>query len=118
MEFTPLPDGDRAVIDLAKLRDYCLNPDHPDGKHKARVFKAALGIGQKDAEWLRDQILQAASRRPAVLISETRFGDLYVLDFLLTTGSGSAVVRSGWIVRHGENSPRLTTCYVKMKAKR
>ena len=38
-----LPNGDRAVIDIAKLRDYCLSPDHLRGRHKARVFAAAQG---------------------------------------------------------------------------
>ncbi len=39
-----LPNSDRAVVDIAKLRDYCLNPAHPRGRHKARVFAAALGL--------------------------------------------------------------------------
>ena len=106
MEFTALPNGGRAVVDIAKLQDYCLNPYHQDGKHKARVFKSALGVSRTDAEWLRERILEAAA-------AKTPFGILYVLDFVLTTTSGSAVVRSGWIVLHGEDYPRLTTCYVK-----
>jgi hypothetical protein len=118
MEFTALPNGDRAVVDLAKLHDYCLNPYHQDGKHKARVFKSALGVGRADAEWLRERIPEAAATRPAVLTAVTPFGILYVLDFVLTTTSGSAVVRSGWIVRRGEDYARLTTCYVKVGAKR
>jgi len=61
----PLPNGDRAVVDIAKLNDYCLNPHHEDGKHKARVFRSALGLGRKDAEWLRGKLLQAAAREPA-----------------------------------------------------
>jgi hypothetical protein len=112
MEFTALPNGGRAVADLTKLRDYCLNPYHEDGKHKARVFKSALGVDRADAGWLRERILEAAATRPAVLTAKTSFGILYVLDFVLTTTSGSAVVRSGWIVRHDEDYPRLTTCYV------
>jgi hypothetical protein len=118
MEFTALPNRERAVVDLAKLRDYCLNPCHQDGKHKARVFKAALGVGRADAEWLRERILEAAATRPGVLTATTPFGILYVLDFVLTTASGSAVVRSGWIVRYDEDHPRLTTCYVTVGAKR
>lgn len=31
------------MVDIAKLRDYCLNPLHDEGKHKARVFASALG---------------------------------------------------------------------------
>ena len=42
-----LPNADRAMIDLAKLRDYCLNPLHPEGKHTARVFAAVLNIRRK-----------------------------------------------------------------------
>ncbi len=57
MEFTELPNRDRAFVDLAKLQDYCLNAYHQDGKHKARVFKSALGVDHADAEWLRERIL-------------------------------------------------------------
>jgi hypothetical protein len=46
-----LPNAERAFIDLAKLRDYSLCATHPEGKHKARVFAAALGIAATDAEW-------------------------------------------------------------------
>jgi hypothetical protein len=76
MEFTELPNRDRAIVDLAKLRDYCLNPYHEDGKHKARVFKSALGVDRNDAEWLRERILEAVARRPAILAANTPFGVL------------------------------------------
>jgi hypothetical protein len=39
-----LPNGERAIVEVAKLRDYCLSPTHPRGRHKARVFAASLGI--------------------------------------------------------------------------
>ena len=39
-----LPSAHRAVVDVWKLRDYCLSADHDYGKHKARLFAAALGI--------------------------------------------------------------------------
>ncbi len=108
-----LPNGNRAVVDAAKLRDYCLDEKHEDGKHKARVFASALGLGRADAEWLRQRLLNAAAHEPAVVISDTRFGTLYMIEFVVTTASGSAVIRSGWIVRYSEDFPRLTTCYVK-----
>jgi hypothetical protein len=55
-----LPNGDKAAVDLEKLTGYCLNPEHPRGKHKARVFAAALGLTADDAEHLRTCLLQAA----------------------------------------------------------
>ena len=48
-----LPNADQAIIDIAKLRDYCLNPQHPRGQHKARVFRSALGLDESNAEELR-----------------------------------------------------------------
>jgi hypothetical protein len=39
-----LPNATHAVVDVAKLRDYCLNPGHARGRHKARVFASVLGI--------------------------------------------------------------------------
>jgi len=106
-----LPNPDRAVVDVSKLRDYCLDPAHEDGKHKARVFAAALGIRQCDAEWLRHRLLEAA-HRDAELLAKIEFGVLYVIDFPLRTAQGAAMIRSGWIVKMKEDFPRLTTCYV------
>jgi hypothetical protein len=47
------------VVDILKLRDYCLSQIHPRGKHKARVFRAALGLTAADADLLRDALLNA-----------------------------------------------------------
>ena len=55
-----LPNSHSAVVEIEKLRDYSLNPIHPVGKHKARVFRAALGITNGEAEWLRERALEAA----------------------------------------------------------
>jgi len=39
-----LPEAERAVVDIAKLRDYCLSPFHPLGRHKARIFAGLLRL--------------------------------------------------------------------------
>ena len=46
------------IISIEKLRNYCLNNEHPIGKHKAKVFKILLGIEKSDAEALKDLILE------------------------------------------------------------
>ena len=107
-----LPGGTRAVVDVAKLRDYTLNPVHPRGRHKARVFAAALQIYQADAEFLRRQLLSAAATGDAILGRRDAFGQCYLLDFECVGGEQRALVRSGWIVLAGEDFPRLTTCFV------
>lgn len=60
-----LPNAENAVVDIEKLRDYCLNPNHEEGKHKARRFKEKLGIDSSDAERLRGAILDAILKAEA-----------------------------------------------------
>ena len=60
-----LPNADRAIVDLAKLRDYCLSTTHPVGRHKAVVFQSALGLTAADAERLAEMILQGVRDQPA-----------------------------------------------------
>jgi hypothetical protein len=107
-----LPNAERAFVDIGKLRDYSLNPDHKEGKHKARVFAAALDLVIDDAEWLREQLLDAAKREDCQLGRKTEFGQRYLIDFGLSHEGKSARLRSVWIVRTEENLPRLVTCYV------
>ena len=54
-----IPNAERAVVEIRKLRDYCLNPQHDEGKHKARLF-AAIGITAQEAEELQSMLRQAA----------------------------------------------------------
>ena len=107
-----LPGADRAVVDLVKLRAYGLNPAHPRGRHKARVFAAALGFTAADAPRLRELLLRAARAGEAVPAERDEYGARYVLDFPAAGRAGPAVIRSSWIVRRGEDFPRLTTCFV------
>ena len=107
-----LPDAENAVIELGKLRDYSLNLLHERGRYKARVFQAALGLTVDKAEWLRAQLLQAASAGVANEIEPSAFGRRFILDGEITHGVRTALVRTAWIVEHGKTYPRLTSCYV------
>jgi Domain of unknown function (DUF6883) len=107
-----LPNGDRAVVDIAKLREYCLSPDHPRGRHKARVFAAALGLTVDQADALRDALLAAARSEVATPTDQDQYGQRYLVDFTMAGPAGPVGIRSSWIVRAGEDFPRLTSCYV------
>lgn len=102
------------VVEIAKLRDYCLNHRHPRGRHKARVFQSRLGLMSDDAELLRQALIQAAEQRPGDLrtAESDPYGQRYTLDFEMTTSTGTATIRSTWIVKSGESVLRLTSCYV------
>ena len=108
----PLPNGDRAVVDLTKLLDYCLGPAHPWGRHKARVFAARLGIHRKHGLWFRVALLKAAARGDATEGAVDGFGTRYILDFAMTGPKGSGTVRSAWMIRSDEDFPRFLTAYV------
>ena len=94
-----LPNGERAIVPIEKLRDYCLNPTHRVGGHKAHVFESVLGLA-------------VARTGEAVLGMQNAYGQRYIVDFEMTTTVGTAVVRSTWIVLVREEVPRLTSCYV------
>ncbi|MGB7760698.1 MAG: DUF6883 domain-containing protein [Bryobacteraceae bacterium] len=106
-----LPNGDRAIVDIRKLQEYCLNPQHPRGRNKARVF-ASVGIRETDAEELRTHLLAAAGNAEAQLGAANPYGQRYVVDFDLVRHDRAIRIRSSWIVRSGEGLPWLTSCYV------
>jgi hypothetical protein len=96
-----------------KIEDYSLNPRHREGQHKARVFLSALGLSLEDAGVLRRAVLKAAtSSDSAEPRGDNGFGEVFVLRFPMETAAGSATVLTAWIVRHEEDFPRLTTCYI------
>jgi hypothetical protein len=107
-----MPGGHAAIVDRQKLTGYCLNAEHPRGKHKARVF-AVLGLSTENADELRAALLAAAATVDAQQAASDRFGDRYVIEFEIRGPRGSGIVRSMWIVRRSESAPRLTTCFVK-----
>jgi hypothetical protein len=107
-----LPHAEDAVIDIHKLIDYCLNLDPPEGRHKARVFKAALDLAVAEVEELEMALLEAVQSQPAIPTKRNPYGQKYLIDFMMSHGNKQALVRSAWIVRNDEGFPRLVTCYV------
>ena len=107
-----MPDGGAAIVDLQKLTGYCLNPEHPRGKHKARVF-ATLVFTAENADELRAALVMAAVSGDVQPAASDQFGDRYLLEFEIEGPRGKGIVRSTWIVRRGERAPRLTSCFVK-----
>src|SRR5713226_7985527 len=97
-----LPNGKLAIVDIRKLRDYCLNPDNPRGSRKARVFRSALGMTKVDAPALRQRLLEVAASEQAQMGELDRYGQRYTIDFELRKGTRKVVVRSGWIILTNE----------------
>ena len=102
-----------AIVDPEKIRDYCLNLEHPRGKHKARVFQSALGITGADA----GDLISLIKRRIQDIECETgeadAYGQRYTVDIEIEYNAMKAFIRTHWIIKRGEIQPRLTTCFVK-----
>lgn len=107
-----LPNGEAAIIEIRKIRHYCLSREHPRGRHKALVFERVLGMKAEHCEELRDALRRAAVERDATVGGSDGYGTRYIIDFELERGGRKAAVRSGWIVRSGENEPRFVTCFI------
>jgi hypothetical protein len=106
-----LPNAENAIVDIRKLRDYCLNLEHNDGKHKARLFVSCLGMTAANAEELRQILLEVVQTQEARSGRQDEFGQRYTIDFTIEWQNRSATLRSGWIIERASEIPRLTTCY-------
>jgi hypothetical protein len=100
-----LPQGDRAFLDARKIDDYCLSPVHLHGKHKARVFRDALRLNRADSVWLRQVLLEGARDHDAFRLADDVYGTRWRVDVPISRHGLSAVVRTIWIIRVGEDFP-------------
>lgn len=104
-----LPFAERAIVEPEKVREYLLSATHPVGRFKAAFFSV---LGYTDENWaeLQRDLLRIAADGEAVQGKFSRFGNKYEVPAILTGPSGrSAAVLTVWIVRHGEEIPRLVT---------
>ena len=108
-----LPHFENAIIPPSKLLGYALNPNHPRGRAKARVFASALGFNAQNWEALVVAVLAELSRHPAIRREIRPHGSEFTVDIPVTGPGGSATVRSGRILEAESRTPRLTTIYVK-----
>lgn len=105
-----LPNGDQAQLD-DKLDRYVLNPQHPKGKDKATLFKNRLGITLENKEILENTLLNVALNHEATIHKQDNYGIQYDIKFLMMTEIEKSLAISCWIIRAGEDFPRLTNAY-------
>lgn len=106
-----IPNAENVVVDIRKLRGYCLNPAYDDGKHKARLFSSIVGMTADNAEELRQILLEVIQTHEAELGRRDEFRQRYILDFSIQLQNRSPTLRSNWIIENDSEIPRLTTYY-------
>ena len=107
-----LPNGERALIPMEKLTDYCLNPDHARGKDKARVFASVLGITRDRANELADLVRKAATDGDVTGEERAVFGQYYRVDWAIPS-KVDVVLRTIWEIAPGEEIPRLVSVFIR-----
>ncbi|MGD0799948.1 MAG: DUF6883 domain-containing protein [Terracidiphilus sp.] len=107
-----LPNAEAAIVEMEKLRDYCLSSAHPRGRHKARVFQSLLGMTAAHAEELRAALIDATLNEEATIGASDPYGTRYIIDFTLRRSGRAARIRSCWIVLTDEDAVRFVTCYI------
>ncbi|QLR79335.1 type VI secretion system tube protein Hcp [Citrobacter freundii] len=109
-----LLNAKHAVIDPKKIASYALNPEHPVGVNKARVFESALGFNPSNAGVLVSRVQQGIMTNPAELGLYDNFGQRMSVDIpILGVNGETAIVRTGWMYETDSLVPRMTTIYVK-----
>ena len=104
-----LPEAHVAIIDERKVCDYLLSPAHVVGHTKARFF-GRLGFTARNWRQFQTQLITLVQHADATATESNRLGQKYEVRGIIRALNGRvAGVVTVWIVRHGENRPRLVT---------
>ena len=105
--------ADELIIPKQKLTGYALDENHPEGRHKAHLFRAALDYTVENYEELARQISDQALNNSATIQRNDQYGRHLRVDLQITGVSGQqAIVRTGWRIPYASRTAYLTTVYV------
>jgi hypothetical protein len=106
-----LPNGERAIVDEAKVRNYLLSPEHPVGRFKATRFRR-LGFNEANWQELQQALRRHAATGDASVDSTSTYGRKFRVRAMLQGPTGRSMsVISVWMVRSGEEVPRFVTAF-------
>jgi hypothetical protein len=106
-----LPNAQNAIVDERKVREYSLSPSHPIGRFKAKFFES---VGFPPEAWseFMDALKRLAAEGDAQVVEESDYGQKYVVRGQISArGAQPTDVDSVWIIRAGDDTPRLVTVY-------
>jgi len=99
------------------LRDYILNMDHPQGRHKAIVFKSMLGIERHHAHVLAEVIRGTLGRALAQRGQVDEFGERWATYHEIIGLNGRpAIVTVAWMFKkEAPGIPVLISLYIEVE---
>lgn len=106
-----LPNAEQATVDERKVLEYLLSPSHPVGRFKAKFF-ASIGFSPENWSGFVTELQRLAAEGDAQVIEESEYGRKYVVRGRISgPGVRPVEVESVWIIRAGDDTPRLVTVY-------
>jgi filamentous hemagglutinin len=102
-----LPNAERAIVELRRVRDYLLKPDHPSGGPKSKFF-VAYGFTTTGWDLLRTSLLRHGRTNSVVRHVATEWGIRYTVACNFQTPDGrDPSISSVWQMER--DVPRLLT---------
>ncbi len=111
-----IPNNTQVIIPIEKITQYRLSDTHPDGKHKARMFKS-LGYSLNNIDvFIQDLKISAeAPYTPPPL--DTSHGTKYLVISDWNPPNKKIVpIVTIWIILKEADSPKLVTAYPSKKS--
>ena len=106
-----LPNSQKAIVDERKVREYLLSPSHPVGRFKARFF-GSIGFPPEAWSGFVSALQRLAAEGEVQMLEDSEYGQKYAVRGEISgPGSRPAEVESVWIIRAGDDTPRLVTVY-------
>ena len=113
-----LPNQENAYVPEAKLKDYLLDLNHPEGGSKAK-FLRKLGYDDSKLELLTNDLVDIARTEEIMAVSFKGGATSYVIEGLLNGPAGtSALFRTVWRTTPEDARPRLITGYPSRRRKK
>jgi len=106
-----LPNAERAFVEEAKITGYLLSLDNVDGRPKA-VFFLRFGFSPLAWEAMASALVRHGNEYEIERLARRPHGMQYTVVGRLHCPDGRLpFVRTVWMVRNGEDVPRLVTAY-------
>ena len=106
-----VPNLEKAEVPAAKIANYLLSETHPDGKHKARFFRA-VGFSLDDCSTLEQTLLKHLAEHDVAKAEQTTFGTRYVVEGIMEAPDGRLpLLRTVWFIRSEEEVPQFVSAY-------
>ena len=112
-----LPNAINALVEPAKVTEYLLSSEHPDGRSKADFF-GRFGFRREQWQAFADALRRHGATHTVTKAVQSRYGMRYSIDGELETPDGRTPrIRSVWIIEiqdtetTAEAVPRLITAH-------